>query len=82
MTQDKEITIIVNASPKSVKKGKLSYEEIVELAFPGHPADPNVEYIVTYAKGPDDKKEGDLTPGDSINVKDGMVFNVRTTNKS
>ncbi len=78
--QTKEYTIIVNGRPRKVTEKKISYEEVVRLAYPE--PKPDFEYIVTYAKGPDDKKEGTLTASESVHVKDSMVFNVRETTKS
>lgn len=76
----KDVTIIVNGRPKAVEKGELSFEEIVHLAFPT--PQPNFEYTVTYSRGHDPKKEGTLVAGQSIKVKEGMVFDVTETNKS
>jgi hypothetical protein len=74
-----EFTIIVNTREKKWPKETISYEEVVELAYPGHPVDPNIVYTVNYKKGHD---EGSLTKGKSVEVKDGMIFNVTPTNKS
>lgn len=76
----KEVTIIVNGRPKVVEKGELSFQEIVRLAFPN--PQPNYEYTVTYSRGNDPKKEGTLVAGQTIKVKEGMVFDVTETNKS
>jgi hypothetical protein len=81
-TQEKQVTIIVNGRPRPVDKGKLTFEDIVRLAFPNATFGPDVEYTVTFSKGPDAKKEGTLTAGQSIEVKEGMIFNVTETNKS
>jgi hypothetical protein len=78
----KKVTIIVNARPFTVEKEKMSFDDIVLLAFPNRSNDPNFEYTVTYSKGPDAKKEGTLTAGHSVEVKDGMIFYVTETNKS
>ena len=81
-TQKKQVTIIVNGRPREVEKTELSFEEIVRLAFPNATFGPDFEYTVTFSKGPNAKKEGTLTAGQTIKVKDGMVFNVTETNKS
>ena len=82
MVPEKDVTIIVNGTPKVVTKGKMSFEDLVELAYPNHETGPDIEYTITYTKGPDDSKEGKLTAGKSVNVKDGMIFDVYKTNKS
>ena len=54
---------------------------IVDLAD-GMPAGPDVTFTVTYHRGPSQHPEGTLTAGDSVKVREGMVFNVTPTNKS
>lgn len=85
MSNDRQepIAIIVNARPKETDQKRLTFEEIVSLAYDGNPpAGPNWEFTVDYSKGPDDDKQGSLLPGKSVRVKDGMVFNVTATDKS
>ena len=78
----REVVIIVNAREKKWDKKEISYEEVVVLAFGSLSTDPNVVYTVTYSKGPNDKREGSLVRGQSVKVKNGMIFNVSQTNKS
>lgn len=78
---EKEVTIIVNAREKKWGKKEISYREVIELAFGSYSDDENVVYTVTYSKG-EDRKEGSLTKGQTVKVKDGMVFNVTRTDKS
>jgi hypothetical protein len=80
--EHKEVSIIVNAREKKWNKKEISYKEVVELAFESYSDDENVVYTVTYSKGADSHKEGSLVRGESVNVKDGMIFNVTQTNKS
>ncbi len=76
------VKIIVNAREKEWEKEKISYEEVVELAFGPLTPDENIVYTVTYSKGPDGHHEGSLVRGQSVPVKNGMIFNVTKTNKS
>lgn len=78
----KHTTIIVNGRPKEVEKTELSFEEVVRLAFANATFGPDFEYTVTYSKGHDSRKEGTLTAGQTVKVKEGMIFNVTETNKS
>jgi len=78
----KELSIIVNTREKKWGKKEISYKEVVELAFGSYSEDENVVYTVTYSKGPDSHKEGSLVRGESVKVKNGMIFNVSQTNKS
>lgn len=77
-----QVEIIVNTRPKEWDKKEISYEEVIILAFGTYVDNQNVVYSVTYTKGHDPKHEGSLTKGESVKVKDGMVFNVRKTDKS
>lgn len=80
--QDKEFTIIVNGREKVWREKKISFRQVVELAFGTYEDNPDVSYSVSYSKGHDPKPEGRLVDGQSVNVKDKMIFNVKRTNKS
>ncbi len=76
----KKITIVVNARPHDVEKDHISYEEVVALS--GLPQDENTIFTITFNRGHHDKPQGQLVAGDSVKVKDGMIFNVTPTNRS
>lgn len=78
----KTVTIIVDGTPHEVEKEKLSYADVVTIAYPDYPQHPEITYSVTYKKGPDANHEGTLAPAGSVMVKDGMVFNVSRTGQS
>jgi hypothetical protein len=80
--EHKEVTIIVNTRPKIWKEKKISYEEVIVLAFGSYSEDPNIVYTVTFSRGEESRHEGSLVKGESVKVKDGMIFNVTQTNKS
>lgn len=81
--REKVVTIIVNTRPHEWnKKEEISFEEVVTLAFGSFSEDPAVAYTVTYTRGKNEKKEGSLVKGESVKVKDGMIFNVTQTNRS
>lgn len=77
----RKVTIIVNGRPKQVEEKPLSYEEVVKLAFDNPPQGENILITVTYSRG-NHPPEGTLTPGETVKVKDGMIFNVTPTDKS
>jgi hypothetical protein len=79
-TEKKEFKIIVNTREKTWDKAKISYEEVVVLAFGS--VEEGVTYTIDYSKGPKQNPEGSLTKGESVEVKDEMIFNVTKTNKS
>ena len=80
--KEKQYDIIVNGRQKVVTEKKLSFFDIVKLAFGEIISDGRKIYTMTFKKGSDDKPEGILVEGDVINVKQGVIFNVSATDKS
>ena len=81
-TDDRKITIYVNTKPKSVDAEEITYEEVVKLAFPELPYGKNTKTTVTYRRGPRGNLEGTLKPGESIKIREGMIFSVTATDRS
>ncbi len=80
---DKQVTIYVNTRPHEWdKKDDISFQEVVTLAFGTYVDDPRVIYTIKYFKGSDSHKEGTLHRGESVKIKNGMIFDVTQTNKS
>lgn len=75
------MTIIVNARQHTLpaKYKSLTHEQIVMLAF--GPVGDSVTTI-TYSKGPARKPQGSVTSGESVRLKNGMIFNAVSTNKA
>lgn len=82
VTRPLPLIIIVNGRETRAVKGRLSFEELVNLAFPGYVCSPNAAVTVTFKCGPAENPEGSLTKGLSVHVKQGMKFNVTQTDKS
>ena len=80
--QQKPITIIVNARPKTVTQRELSFREVVELAYENPVFNDQVLYTVTYKRGEGNKPEGTMVDGDTVRIKENMIFNVARTDKS
>jgi hypothetical protein len=80
--QPRKYTIIVNGQKKTVTTKKLSFDEIVKLAFPTPPQGANILYTVSYEDGPRINPQGSLKEGHSVFVKNWMIFNVTATDKS
>jgi hypothetical protein len=78
----KEFTIIVNGRKKTVESRKLSFDQLVALAFNPVPTGPDVLFTITYEHGPRTDPQGTLLQGESVRIKDGMVFNVKQTDRS
>lgn len=81
ITAPRTYEIIVNARPKTVTGSRVTFEQIVQLAFPG-PHDPNVIFTVTYRNAASTPHAGELGPGGVVRVKNGTVFNVTRTVQS
>ncbi len=74
-------TITVNSVDHQVPHGKISYSQVVELAFPGGSSSGAI-YLVKYSRGASDHETGTLAQGESVTVKDGMRFRVSPTGES
>lgn len=79
---EKSVGIIVNGRQKTVSTKELSFEQVVALAYDNPPMEDNVIFTVTYRRGEGNKPEGTLYKGETVKVKEGMIFNVTRTNKS
>lgn len=75
-------TVVVNGQQKTVETDELTFDQVVALAFDPVPSGPNVMFTVTYRRGHGEKPEGTLTEGESVKVKEGMIFDVTATDKS
>lgn len=79
---DKQVSIIIDGTPFEVPKGKITFEQVVNLAFDNNPpSGPNVVITVNYSRG-EGGHSGSLLPGQDVEVTAGMVFNVKATDKS
>lgn len=78
----KEFTIVVNGREMKVAQQEISFTALVGLAFNGQPSTGNTIYTITYRRGEGNKPEGTLVDGESVKVKNGMIFNVTATDKS
>jgi hypothetical protein len=79
---DKQFNVIVNGRQKVVTVRELTFTEVVALAFDAPPTGPNIVFTVTYKRGEGNKPEGTLVEGETVKIKDGMIFNVTATDKS
>ncbi len=79
---EKTVTIYVDGTAHTVEKEKISYEGVVTLAYPDFAQHPEITYSVKYTRGHNEKPEGILSPGGSVNVKEGMRFSVSRTGQS
>lgn len=74
--------VVVNARPRTVPGRDVTFEQVVQLAFPGA-TDPNVVFSMTYNHAASKPPAGELGPGGTVRVKPkGTVFNVTRTVQS
>jgi len=79
--QNKEYSIIVNGRRITTSEHKLTYDQILQMAKIPEGGQTTL-YIITFERGTHGNSEGTISLGGSIVIKEGMVFNVSTTNKS
>lgn len=78
----KTYEIIVNTRPKSVPDAQVTFEQVVQLAYPG-PHEPNVTFSMSYRNAVSKPHVGELAAGGVVQVKHkGTIFNVHRTVQS
>lgn len=79
----KDVTVYFNGRPKDLPKNSdITFEAAVAYAFTQPPTGDGVQFTVQYSKGTSDKPKGVLVEGQSVKAKDGMEFDVTSTNRS
>lgn len=75
----KTVNIVVNTRDFPWTEKEITFEQVVELAVSGEQYDP-AGTTVEYSRGHGPDKS--LRPGESVHVKDGMVFDVEPSLRS
>jgi hypothetical protein len=78
--QNKPSIIIINGRQREVSGQRISYTQVVLLAFPDDQPNENIIYNVDYTNP--HGKDGTLVNGQDVHIKEGMIFNVSKTNRS
>ena len=79
----KTVTIIVEGSPHEwTKNDEITFAQVVTLEVPDYSPTSGISYAVKYTRGEGHKPEGILSPGESVKVKEGMIFSVSETGQS
>jgi len=78
----KAVTILVNGEPHEETETRISFEQVVKLAFPVPPVGTCIEFTVTYRNGPPANPKGTLTAGHSVKIRNRMMFDVTATDRS
>lgn len=76
----KTYSIVVNGRPREVRDHKLTYLQVVQLAYPGEVPTETIVFTVTYSNP--HGHDGSLTEGQDVVIKEGTIFNVRKTDRS
>lgn len=79
----KFVTLFVNGRQREwPEHKKISFREVVVLAYGTFENAPTIEYTVTYSNGPRQNRQGIMVHGDEVKVQEGMNFNATRTDKS
>lgn len=73
-------TITINGTDVEVTDKDLTFEELVELADPGH-SEAAENYTVTWGRKQDPGMQA-MLPGQTVKLKNGMRFDVYLANRS
>ena len=76
------VEIIVNLEPKPWNAEKITFEQVIVLAYGNYDSDPRKGYTVTYDRGPIQNIEGTMVAKGEVFVKHKMIFNVKQTHTS
>lgn len=80
---NRTVTIYVNTDPHEVRHGKLTYRQLIKLAYPDKAGDHNILFKVSYRLGRGDSELKTLADGgDGVEAQEGMIFNVSYENRS
>ena len=79
---DKGIRIIVDGTPHVVPTDEVTFDAVVNLAYPDGGRGEFITYTVTFYNGGGRPTEGALAESEMAKVKDGTVFNVTRTDRS
>jgi thioredoxin reductase len=74
--------IIVNSRPREIHGHEATFEQVVQLAFPGGGGDQNTVFSMTYRHAASTPHAGELGPHGKVQIKNGTIFNVTRTVRS
>lgn len=80
---DHDFTIIVNGQEKAIPSHEVTWDQIVDLAFPGEREKSDSTFVVTYSDAQGQPPSGLLEKGGSVRVeRRGTSFNVAKHRRS
>lgn len=78
----KGFNIIINGTRQHVPNDEVSFDQVVDIAYPEGGRGPLIKYTVNFYDGAGRPQEGKLTEGQKAKLKSGTVFNVTRTDRS
>ena len=82
INKSKDFDIIINGTHHPVPNDEVSFDQVVDIAYPQGGRGRLITYTVNYFNGGGRPPEGKLTEGQNAKVKNGTVFNVTRTDRS
>jgi hypothetical protein len=79
---DKKVSIYISGVLKEWDNKKISFKEVVILAYGNYEDRPTMVYTVAYEDGPKKNPEGSMIKGSEVFVKHLMIFHATATDKS
>lgn len=76
-----QVKIIVNTRAREWTHERISFEQVIELAYPGSTTE-QYEFTVSYTRGHHTAPSGSLSAGRHVKVHEGMVFDAYRTLRS
>lgn len=76
------VDLIINTRAKPWAEETINYDQVVALAALPLPQGQNPGFTIVYEDGPGRNPTGTLVTGQSVRVKNEMVFHVTPTNRS
>lgn len=77
----KKFEIFINGSKKTWNEETITYLQVVQLGFSRNPK-ANEIFTIDYTRGKPENREGTLAEGQSVQVKNGMAFDVTPSDRS
>jgi hypothetical protein len=82
LNEHKSVKITINTVDHEEPKSKITYDQVVALAYPDFAQFPNATYSIIFERGAAGKPQGTLSKGGSVEIVEGMRFRVKRTGES
>ena len=79
---DKTFTIVINGRDYTVDTDEVSFDYVVDIAYPDGGRGDLISYTVLFYEGGGRPPEGGIDEGEYAKIKDGTIFNVTRTDRS